>query len=98
MHLGVVGLGGLGHVAVKFAKAMGSKVTVISTSPSKRKEAMEKLGADEFLVSHDHEQLQVSNHIRVLKYICIYIHLYKMNLIAFPKSKQLIVTFFFFFF
>ncbi|KAJ6811037.1 8-hydroxygeraniol dehydrogenase-like [Iris pallida] len=32
-HLGVVGLGGLGHLAVKFAKAFGVKVTVISTSP-----------------------------------------------------------------
>lgn len=59
MHLGVVGLGGLGHVAVKFAKAMGSKVTVISTSPSKKNEAVEKLGADEFLVSHDQDQLEV---------------------------------------
>ncbi|KAL4644424.1 hypothetical protein ACB092_02G163900 [Castanea dentata] len=37
MHVGVVGLGGLGHVAVKFAKAMGVKVTVISTSQEKRK-------------------------------------------------------------
>lgn len=60
MHFGVVGLGGLGHVAVKFAKAMGSKVTVISTSPSKKNEAVEKLGADEFLVSHDQEQLEVN--------------------------------------
>ncbi|KAF3439176.1 hypothetical protein FNV43_RR17451 [Rhamnella rubrinervis] len=60
MHLGVVGLGGLGHVAVKFAKAMGSKVTVISTSPSKKNEAVEKLGAGEFLVSHDQEQLEAA--------------------------------------
>ncbi|TXG65429.1 hypothetical protein EZV62_006704 [Acer yangbiense] len=44
MHVGVVGLGGLGHVAVKFAKAMGVKVTVISTSPNKKKEAIEHLG------------------------------------------------------
>ncbi|MFQ6645964.1 hypothetical protein Gotur_019530 [Gossypium turneri] len=49
LHVGVVGLGGLGHVAVKFAKAMGAKVTVISTSPSKKKEALENLGADSFL-------------------------------------------------
>ena len=51
IHVGVVGLGGLGHVAVKFAKAMGVKVTVISTSPNKKKEALEHLGADSFLVS-----------------------------------------------
>ncbi|KAL3739640.1 hypothetical protein ACJRO7_020973 [Eucalyptus globulus] len=58
MHLGVVGLGGLGHMAVKFAKAMGLKVTVISTSPNKKKEAMEHLGANEFLVSRNTEEMQ----------------------------------------
>ncbi|KAL6954210.1 cinnamyl-alcohol dehydrogenase, partial [Sarracenia purpurea var. burkii] len=58
MHVGVVGLGGLGHVGVKFAKAFGAKVTVISTSPSKKKEAIEHLGADSFLVSRDPEQMQ----------------------------------------
>ncbi|KAF9605297.1 hypothetical protein IFM89_015913 [Coptis chinensis] len=51
MHLGVVGLGGLGHVAVKFAKAFGLKVTVISTSLSKKQEAIEHLGADDFLAT-----------------------------------------------
>jgi D-arabinose 1-dehydrogenase-like Zn-dependent alcohol dehydrogenase len=61
-HLGVVGLGGLGHMAVKFAKAVGAKVTVISTSPNKKKEAMEQLGVDDFLISHDQEQLQVVKH------------------------------------
>ncbi|BFG35642.1 hypothetical protein CerSpe_219160 [Prunus speciosa] len=59
-HLGVVGLGGLGHMAVKFAKAVGAKVTVISTSPNKKKEAVEQLGVDEFLISHDQEQLQAA--------------------------------------
>ena len=59
MHIGVVGLGGVGHVAVKFAKAFGVKVTVISTSPNKKKEAIELLGADSFLVSHDQDQMQV---------------------------------------
>ncbi|XP_048334510.2 probable mannitol dehydrogenase [Ziziphus jujuba] len=59
-HLGIVGLGGLGHVAVKFAKALGAKVTVISTSPSKEKEAIEHLGADAFLVSRDQDQLQAA--------------------------------------
>ncbi|KAK9285617.1 hypothetical protein L1049_024813 [Liquidambar formosana] len=60
MHLGVVGLGGLGHVAVKFAKGFGVKVTVISTSPNKKKEAIEHLGADSFLVSHDTQQMQAA--------------------------------------
>lgn len=57
--IGVVGLGGLGHIAVKFAKAFGHHVTVISTSPSKEKEAKERLGADEFIVSKDPQQMQV---------------------------------------
>ncbi|KAL5556607.1 hypothetical protein UlMin_038843 [Ulmus minor] len=57
-HLGVVGLGGLGHLAVKFAKALGMKVTVISTSPKKKKEALERFGADNFLVSLDQEQME----------------------------------------
>ncbi|XP_057978957.1 probable mannitol dehydrogenase [Malania oleifera] len=60
MHIGVVGLGGLGHVAVKFAKAFGVKVTVISGSPKKKKEAMEHLGADSFLVSHDQDQMNAA--------------------------------------
>ncbi|XP_042489474.1 probable mannitol dehydrogenase [Macadamia integrifolia] len=59
MHLGVVGLGGLGHVAVRFAKAFGMKVTVISTSPDKEEEAIEGLGADLFLVSKNLDQMKV---------------------------------------
>ncbi|MEO7013408.1 MAG: NAD(P)-dependent alcohol dehydrogenase [Dokdonella sp.] len=43
----VVGLGGLGHMGVKIARAMGAHVTVLSTSPSKRDDAL-KLGADDF--------------------------------------------------
>ncbi|KAL3527584.1 hypothetical protein ACH5RR_012240 [Cinchona calisaya] len=59
-HLGIVGLGGLGHVGVKFAKAMGLKVTVISTSQNKKEEAINRLGADSFLVSTDSEQMQAA--------------------------------------
>ncbi|GAB4847203.1 Probable mannitol dehydrogenase [Ancistrocladus abbreviatus] len=60
MHVGVVGLGGLGHVAVKFSKTIGTKVTVISTSPNKKEEAINHLGADSFLVSRDSEQMQAA--------------------------------------
>nr|WIA95137.1 8-hydroxygeraniol oxidoreductase [Gardenia jasminoides] len=60
IHVGIVGLGGLGHLAVKFAKAFGAKVTVISTSASKKQEAITKLGADAFLVSSDPEQMQAA--------------------------------------
>ncbi|KAJ0081708.1 hypothetical protein Patl1_11404 [Pistacia atlantica] len=51
MYVGVVGLDGLGHVAVKFAKAFGMKVTVISTTPSKKIEAIQQLKADSFLAA-----------------------------------------------
>ncbi|XP_050381750.1 probable mannitol dehydrogenase [Argentina anserina] len=60
MHIGVVGLGGLGHVGVKFAKALGLKVTVISTSPNKKDEAMQRFHADSFLVSRDQNQMQAA--------------------------------------
>jgi len=49
-NLGVVGLGGLGHMAVKIAKALGTEVTVLSTSEGKRKDA-ERLGAANFAVT-----------------------------------------------
>ncbi|XP_061355632.1 probable mannitol dehydrogenase [Gastrolobium bilobum] len=58
LHVGVVGLGGLGHMAVKFAKAFGANVTVISTSPNKKEEAIEHLGVDSFLISRDQDQMQ----------------------------------------
>lgn len=45
--VGVVGIGGLGHLAIQFAKAFGAHVTAFSTSPNKEKEAKE-LGADDF--------------------------------------------------
>ncbi|PNH06839.1 putative mannitol dehydrogenase [Tetrabaena socialis] len=60
MRIGVVGLGGLGHMAVKLAKAMGAHVTVISTSAGKKEEAMKVLGADAFLVSRDPDALTVA--------------------------------------
>ncbi|KAH9612395.1 hypothetical protein KSS87_007033 [Heliosperma pusillum] len=60
LHIGVVGLGGLGHMAVKFGKAFGAKVTVISTSPNKKDEAISRLGADSFLVSREPEQMKAA--------------------------------------
>ncbi|AZZ37632.1 hydroxyacid dehydrogenase [Bdellovibrio sp. qaytius] len=52
--VGVVGLGGLGHMAVKIAKAMGAEVTVFSTSPEKEADA-KKLGAKHFVLSKNPE-------------------------------------------
>ncbi|BFG35155.1 hypothetical protein CerSpe_214300 [Prunus speciosa] len=59
-HLGVAGLGGLGHVAVKIGKAFGLKVTVISSSPGKEDEAVKRLGADSFLLSSDPAKLKAA--------------------------------------
>jgi len=50
--VGIVGLGGLGHMGVKFAHAFGAHVTVFTTSPSKKDDAL-RLGADDFVVSRD---------------------------------------------
>ena len=55
--VGVVGLGGLGHMAVKFAHALGAHVVVFTTSPNKKEDAL-RLGADEIVLSRDANQMQ----------------------------------------
>ncbi|KAJ0264478.1 Cinnamyl alcohol dehydrogenase 4 [Hirschfeldia incana] len=55
---GILGLGGVGHMGVKIAKAMGHHVTVISSSERKREEAMDHLGADDYVVSSDQAEMQ----------------------------------------
>ncbi|CAL5010994.1 unnamed protein product [Urochloa decumbens] len=97
-HVGVVGLGGLGHVAVKFAKAFGMKVTVISSSPAKRQEALERLGADEFIVSKNEDEMKaaaatmdgiintVSANIPVAPYIGLLKPYGKMIMIGLPDK------------
>jgi uncharacterized zinc-type alcohol dehydrogenase-like protein len=54
--VGVVGLGGLGHMAVKLARAMGAHVVLFTTSPNKREDAL-ALGAHEVVVSKDPEAM-----------------------------------------
>jgi len=54
--VGVVGLGGLGHMAVKFAHALGAHVVVFTTSPNK-KDAL-RLGADEVVISKNADEMQ----------------------------------------
>jgi uncharacterized zinc-type alcohol dehydrogenase-like protein len=49
-NVAIVGLGGLGHMGVKLAKAIGANVTVLSHSPSKREDAL-RLGADDFIAT-----------------------------------------------
>ena len=55
--LAIIGLGGLGHMAIKFGVAFGADVTVLSTHESKRADAL-KLGAHNFVVTTDEEQLK----------------------------------------
>jgi len=55
--VGVVGLGGLGHMAVKFAHAFGAYVVVFTTSPNKKDDAF-RLGADEAVVSRNADEMQ----------------------------------------
>jgi uncharacterized zinc-type alcohol dehydrogenase-like protein len=54
--VGIVGLGGLGHMAVKFARAFGAHVVVFTTSPAKRDDAI-RLGAHEVVVSRHADEM-----------------------------------------
>ena len=54
--VGIVGLGGLGHMGVKFAHALGAHVVLFTTSPNKKEDAL-RLGADEVVVSRDANQM-----------------------------------------
>jgi uncharacterized zinc-type alcohol dehydrogenase-like protein len=55
--VGVVGLGGLGHMGVKFAHALGARVVVFTTSPNKKEDAL-RLGADEVVISRNANEMQ----------------------------------------
>ncbi len=56
-NIGILGIGGLGHLAIKIAKAMGANVTVFTSSPSKTADAG-RLGADRAVLSSDKEQMR----------------------------------------
>ena len=55
--VGIVGLGGLGHMGIKLARAMGAEVVLFTTSPGKREDA-KRLGAHDVVVSKDAAQMQ----------------------------------------
>jgi uncharacterized zinc-type alcohol dehydrogenase-like protein len=55
--VGVIGLGGLGHMGVKFAHALGAHVVVFTTSPNKKEDAL-RLGADEIVISRNANEMQ----------------------------------------
>ncbi len=66
MKVGVIGLGGLGHMGVKFAASFGAEVTVLSTSKNKEADAR-RLGAHHFLLTTDKAAMKASrNHFDVL--------------------------------
>src|SRR5512132_230664 len=64
--IGVVGLGGLGHMAVKFAHAFGAHVAVFTTSPNKKDDAL-RLGANEVVVSRNANEMK--KHARSFDFI-----------------------------
>lgn len=82
----VAGLGGLGHMGVKFAVAMGAEVTVLSRSEGKREDAL-ALGAHDFLITTDKEAMKakagyfdlVLNTIPVRHNVAPYLHLLKVD-------------------
>ncbi|MGZ5025662.1 MAG: NAD(P)-dependent alcohol dehydrogenase [Methylobacter sp.] len=55
--VGIVGLGGLGHMGIKFAHAFGAQVVLFTTSPGKTEDA-KRLGADEVVISKNQEEMQ----------------------------------------
>src|SRR5690606_18848700 len=84
--VGVIGLGGLGHMGIKFARAMGAHVVMITTSEKKGEDA-KKLGADEVLISKDAEAMKAHassfdfllNTIPVNHDVDPYLNLLKLN-------------------
>jgi uncharacterized zinc-type alcohol dehydrogenase-like protein len=57
LKIGIIGVGGLGHLAIQFARALGYEVTAISSSPEKKEQAL-AFGADHFIVSEDQASLR----------------------------------------
>ena len=73
--VGIVGLGGLGHMGVKIAHAMGAHVVLFTTSPSKKDDAL-RLGADEVVVSTD--RAEMAKHLNSFDFI--------LNTVAAPHN------------
>ena len=100
----VAGLGGLGHMAVKFAVAMGAEVTMLSTSPSKEADAR-KLGAHNFVLSTDEASMKkLESHFDVVLDAVsgnhdyeIYLKLLDVNgkllVVGLPKDQPKVNTF-----
>jgi uncharacterized zinc-type alcohol dehydrogenase-like protein len=90
--LGVVGLGGLGHMALKFASSFGAEVTMLSTSPEKEKDAR-RLGAQKFALTTDASQMErLANYFDVILDTVSAKHDYNkyLNLISLDGSMVLV--------
>ena len=88
----VAGLGGLGHMAVKFAVAMGAEVTMLSTSPSKEADAR-KLGAHNFVLSTDEAAMKkLESHFDVVLDAVSGNHDYEIYLKLLDVSGKLLVV------
>jgi len=72
-HVGIVGIGGLGHLAIQFANKLGCEVTAFSSTESKQQEAL-TLGAHHFIKTKDVEELKVPRPIDHL-FICANSHI-----------------------
>ena len=62
----MVGLGGLGHMAIKFAHALGAHIVVFTTSPNKKEDAL-RLGANEVVISRNRDEM--SKHVNSFDFI-----------------------------
>lgn len=88
----VAGLGGLGHMAVKFAVAMGAEVTMLSTSPSKEADA-KKLGAHHFVLSTDKAAMKkYASHFNVIVDAVSANHNYEIYLKLLALEGKLLVV------
>jgi len=75
--VGIVGLGGLGHMGVKWAHALGAHTVLFTTSPGKREDAL-RLGADEVVISRNPEEM--NRHLRSFDFI--------LNTVAAPNDQN----------
>ncbi len=86
LKLGIVGIGGLGHLAIQFAKAMGYEVTAISSTPAKLSQAI-SLGADQFLFVSDQDALREAAYYFDLLYITAHAGVVWDDLLSILKKK-----------
>jgi uncharacterized zinc-type alcohol dehydrogenase-like protein len=102
--VGVVGIGGLGHMGVKLAHALGAQVVVFTTTPSKKEDAL-RLGADEVVISNSADEMQkragsfdfILNTVSARHDLNAYINLLRrdgnMTLVGAPEQPHAVAAF-----